>query len=607
MQACKAKNVELLDIHKIDWGLLFENTTGNKDVRLFSNTFDHKNKSLLISLYLCGYGSNDDYSIFKAFVADYDVPVNIQDDQGNTVMHHMVQNNDFKATQVLLNALKPMQRINLGIFNNDDESVMCLALKQDMLTLKQKNKDVLGITKENCQMDSLIETLQENEMDIFTASDFHKWCEDEQYDSDAVADDVDDETGSNIFLQLSKENKYFIRVQQIMRMKDDLALIINDDSDTYNQLRCNLINNQTIHHVMVLNMHLVDDPGKYKKLKQRVGKFVKYSKSEQIEPEISAKMKLIHQLLAKYNPEIMMALIHREYEQTVLGYMLNKHLLDDINFYFNDVVHNLLQKNVSLLTKEGKLLYPLFIHTIQSKSIPTLYLNTLHEIIEKCHVPLLRICDANGNNPIHHIISSNMKFKTNILTHLCETYPEWVNMKNNAGNIPLYLSIQHKNINGFYCISKYMEENNMNIKKILKQKTYVTKMIEFGAELLKSRSGPIVIRLLLSTFDYSDIFRWVSKSDSFNNDPDSSDISLIKFVSSTTYKNTIDEILFKKCLLNKKKYGKERISKNKNQKEVKEENKQEEEKKENEPEENKDFKEDEEDEDQDSEDENEAH
>eukprot|EP01084_Bolivina_argentea_P320086 555312_1 len=131
MQSCKDKDIILLDIDKIDWQEAFKNTTNSGDARLISHTFDAKNKSLLTSLYLTGYGSQNDYNILRKFVSAYDVPINIQDDKGDTILHHIIRCQDYNAIYALLESLKPKQRVNFMTVNDNQETVIQEMMKQN--------------------------------------------------------------------------------------------------------------------------------------------------------------------------------------------------------------------------------------------------------------------------------------------------------------------------------------------------------------------------------------------------------------------------------------------------------------------------------------------
>eukprot|EP01083_Nonionella_stella_P267985 905610_1 len=124
MQACRDKHIELPDIHKIDWKQAFSNSF-DTDPRLLSHTFDAEDRSLLISLYLAGYhGTNRDYPILRAFVSEFDVPINTRDAKGDTIMHHMIRNKDYDGIRAFLDSLQAKQRFNFDAQNDDNRIVM---------------------------------------------------------------------------------------------------------------------------------------------------------------------------------------------------------------------------------------------------------------------------------------------------------------------------------------------------------------------------------------------------------------------------------------------------------------------------------------------------
>merc|ERR1712228_640970 len=134
MQCCFEKGIILNDIDLINWDQPFLNAVFNEDCndpRLFSFTFDENRKSLLISLYLTGYGSQNNYNLLKQFVAKYDVPINIADDRGDTILHHMIRAADYDAIYELLNALKPNQRFQFDARNDDGNTVLHEMVKKN--------------------------------------------------------------------------------------------------------------------------------------------------------------------------------------------------------------------------------------------------------------------------------------------------------------------------------------------------------------------------------------------------------------------------------------------------------------------------------------------
>eukprot|EP01084_Bolivina_argentea_P203336 347315_1 len=70
------------------------------------------------------------YSILRQFVNEHDVPINIQDDNGDTVIHHMIRNADYSAIYALLGSLKPQQRFNFHIKNDKEYTIIHELMKQ---------------------------------------------------------------------------------------------------------------------------------------------------------------------------------------------------------------------------------------------------------------------------------------------------------------------------------------------------------------------------------------------------------------------------------------------------------------------------------------------
>eukprot|EP01083_Nonionella_stella_P017876 50057_1 len=136
------------------------------------------------------------------------------------------------------------------------------------------------------------------------------------------------------------------------------------------------------------------------------------------------------------------------------------------------------------------------------------------------------------------------------MSYLCNAYPEWMTMQNNDNHIPLYFAIANRNINAFYCLCRYMAENQMDVKIYFRERSFVQTMVDFGSELLEE-GNVMMMKLLLSTFDYPEIFRFSSDPNTFDSAVTSNDVSLIKFVSQKPHKKMIDDILFDKCFVNK--------------------------------------------------------
>ena len=125
MQCCHSQGIKLPDIHEVDWPQIFKNTPIEEDPRLYSNTFDEDSRPLLISLYLTNYDNNN-WQILREFIA-LDTPINVADNDGSTLLHHMLKRNDWRAIRVLFSALKWNQRINFDQ-ENDERNIIILEM-----------------------------------------------------------------------------------------------------------------------------------------------------------------------------------------------------------------------------------------------------------------------------------------------------------------------------------------------------------------------------------------------------------------------------------------------------------------------------------------------
>merc|ERR1712154_273563 len=129
MQSCSEKGILLADIDLINWDEQFSND--QNDPRLFSFTSDEQRVPLLISLYLSGYGSKNDYFLLREFVSAYDVPINERDDNGNSIVHIMIDKEDYDAIYAFLGALRANQRFHFDERNDDGNSVIHQMVKKN--------------------------------------------------------------------------------------------------------------------------------------------------------------------------------------------------------------------------------------------------------------------------------------------------------------------------------------------------------------------------------------------------------------------------------------------------------------------------------------------
>eukprot|EP01083_Nonionella_stella_P234496 825442_1 len=558
MRACAEKKIILPDIDEIDWSQPFETTTNSDDIRLYSNTFDADRKSLLISLYLTGYANERNYRLLKTFVSEYDVPINIPDDKGDTILHHMIRKRDFDGIHELLELLDPLQiymlnfearnaagntimhelveqenyqeiydelkyllnkiratsgaSCDLNVFNSLGESVLYLALEHDRKLLKK--------------MRSFIKT----EM----ASIIHK-----QKTQHAQEDDEKKE------LHIEPTPEYIFR------------LITKKEKD---QIYVEL---ETMMHVLHFRMHQIEmhqietkRDSQYDEIKQLISEsgYEDRKGNRQLDHQTmdciidnvrkSMSHPMIHSLCVEHDPKVVLCPIHRDKGQTALGHILTKGFLEDIGIYTSVLIEDLLEAESALFANESSVLYDLFVHIIETKldrlDEAMFYLRGLNYVISHCNVSADDICDTNSNNPLHAILRQEGA-NLSVIAYLCTTYHEWMSMESNVNNIPLYVAIKHKNFDVFYCLCSEMIEHKLDVKGYLSKRSFVLSMIEFGTDLIINKNV-IMLQILLSTFEYSQIFRFAMHN-TFDTNADAIDVSLIKSVSVEWYADKMKDML----------------------------------------------------------------
>ena len=159
------------------------------------------------------------------------------------------------------------------------------------------------------------------------------------------------------------------------------------------------------------------------------------------------------------------------------------------------------------------------------------YFELLCEIMMSCSISAAAITNELGENPIHIIIRSKVSFQEQQrkLSFLCRRFPEWMSTRNNEGKLPIYYAVAEKDVDSFYSLSRLMLEHELDLKLALRERSTVQRMIEFAFEMLQKDSF-VVLKLLLSTFSYDEILVW-SKSSVFDNALESRDESLSHYIS----------------------------------------------------------------------------
>eukprot|EP01084_Bolivina_argentea_P080713 146175_1 len=537
MQACYYKDIQLPDIHKIDWHKPFNNMVDEgvyKDPRLFEYTFDENRKSLLISLYLTGYAKQENYYLLKSFVRDYDVPINMQDNKGNTILHHIIRRKDFDAIYELMNVLKSDQHFIFDIRNHNGDTIVHEMVKQNnhselqhlLNTIQlQANAEINLKSFNNAGESVLYLALQRDREKIKKMPPLQLIDEDNKDEKQEIKEE---QLSAELFIDENDEN---IKQETLINVLYFMVYRIEKDPKRYGNI-------------------ITMDDDKYVQMKQKLTNIMNNEESE-VKPASFEKVniELLHQLLLENDPQILTEL-HGIIKQSALGHVLHPQYITDIGLYCHNIINFLLDKNAHLLPTETFWLHTLFVHEIKTIPDEKIFFSLLHNVIEKCNVSIQSICDQTKNNPLHTMIKKK-PFKLSIISYFCKKYPYWMIMENNNGDIPLFLAVSQKNIDVFYCLCRYMTQNKMDIKAYLRERKCVEKMINFGSDLLEKESINIM-KLLLNTFDYPEIFRYSKYQDKFNSClHGTDDISLIKYISGLDqqYMDSIWKILTTQCAM----------------------------------------------------------
>eukprot|EP01083_Nonionella_stella_P060839 158657_1 len=145
LETCHQKNIKLDNVKDIvTWVHAFETSTvkERKDPRLVSYSRDEQGRPLLIGLYLSTY--DPDKQILRALLRN-DVPINLEDASGETIVFHLIRHLDYPGIRELFKTKyeKDEKRSNiyLNVYNRSGYSPLYLALHQHMLELAQKDAE----------------------------------------------------------------------------------------------------------------------------------------------------------------------------------------------------------------------------------------------------------------------------------------------------------------------------------------------------------------------------------------------------------------------------------------------------------------------------------
>eukprot|EP01083_Nonionella_stella_P089131 248668_1 len=584
MQACSQQKIDLPDIHEIEWNDAFKNSAmTNTDARLLDNTFDDDDKPLLTSLYLTGYDA-DNHNILRSFVKNYNVPINITDKNGNTILHHMLHQNDDEAMNIILSSLKPHQRINVNAENDNGVIVFHEIIKQNgvngfkMLLKSLKGKETINFQLQNKKGDTILhEIIRKNDYDemqqileLITAKSKKRitWGA------------FNDSGESCMFTALERDRNTLLGSANDEKQDEPLDDVGFDDFDQYRITKAEIdlvfgdksfivqdMDTSTVIHITYLKIWKIEsentlvNANEFKQIKAKLKSYyeaISSIVSTKVQRKVDAKM--MHRLLLQYDPKLAKTTIHRDYEQTALGYLFDVNTFNDLNIHLEDIMDVLSKHNACLLSNETPSLHNLFLH-ILDKPNPYSYFHQFRQIVKKCEISMENVRNELRDNPIHEILKpkvtlemrksddrlkSNEKKHLHFLPMLCAVFPEWVSSPNCVNEIPMSTAIKQEEMDSFYCLCTFMIQNNMNIRMVLSRRHIIEEMIELGSRLLENKCVQ-EIQCLLAIFDYGEIFYWASNRDVFDTEIDSDDISLIKFVSGKKHHQTLNDILIVEC------------------------------------------------------------
>eukprot|EP01083_Nonionella_stella_P067517 178632_1 len=405
MRACAEKRIDLLDIDQIDWSQSFESTSNAQDIRLFSNTFDVDRKSLLISVYLTGYANTNNYQILQTFVSEYDVPIRIPDEKGDTILHHMIRRRDFDGIHELLSALKSNQTFNFRTANDAGNSIIHELVQQE------------GVYEELQYLLHQIRLTSNSELALKSFNN--------------VGESV-------LYLALEQDRKVLKRMQYPSieyDLNDEYQLIDIEDmnmniyqlidiDEKYDDVEHAKIDSETVIHIMHFMIYRVEnDPKKYGtiitmndpkyvQMKQCIDAHVDKKDTIQIDRKTQLlideiknnKPKLLHSLIIDHESDVVLSGIYSGRNQTALRFVLNEQYVEDVRLYLDLIVDDLLNVDARLFSTESSALHALFVRIVVSiwdESMCAFYFNLLDKIIKQCEVPIRGICDTNKNNPMH--------------------------------------------------------------------------------------------------------------------------------------------------------------------------------------------------------------
>eukprot|EP01084_Bolivina_argentea_P304714 526338_1 len=308
------------------------------------------------------------------------------------------------------------------------------------------------------------------------------------------------------------------------------------------QLQIENINKWTIIHAMYLQLAQNEKNNKIRKNIMGIS-FDNNVSEHKVE---QTPIKLLHHLLMQFDYKLVVNPIieirKRSIPETPFSFLMMH--FDKLDVYIKDLIHSLLYfedaEEPDLTIVDHRIFVVVFRKIIDKQNDQTSKIEALLELMEICQVAADLVFDENRFNPLHYIMNSTQNY-VSLLPSICVKYPLWMIGANKNGHIPLQIAVQQKNINNFYCLCRFMTQTGININHYFLQRHFVSDMIQFGLYLLGSNEERFIyskcFTLLLTTFNYNDIFFW--------NDHDNF-ISLIKAASISGYLKDCTNIL-KEC------------------------------------------------------------
>eukprot|EP01083_Nonionella_stella_P077456 211555_1 len=468
MEVCKRKSILLPDIAScVDWAHAFSISSkiNENDPRLATFCHDYNSRPLLTSMYKAECDT-DHYVILNAFLEN-DCPVNLKDSNNETIIYHMVRNNDHNAIQILfaMQKIKNCETYNLNIYNKLRYSPLFEALQQD---LKQIQSSIaIGIDHKDAGDDHV-----RNDTDEKAHRQFLKelW-------SNMSGVEAMELWQQSLFACASLYSFELFVVLDIIEFKLNYDIlcsvqVVADDDDSI-QSKLQQTRRTAIEfvreHIAASAVALFEQ----EILRLQSAKELQETKEDLKTVASSGLITAAVNYNAQHSP-LIDALLDNGADinfscfsdklESCLGYVLKYHFA---SISHEHILQNLLDRDARLFHNEIHILPQLFIDAA-SKSTDNKrgrYFSLLESVVRNSELSLQSIVDLEGNTPIHTaIIVHNMKKHASderrkhigVLSALCRRYPLWINARNYGGDYSLFLAFKYKDIDSSFCLLKHI-------------------------------------------------------------------------------------------------------------------------------------------------------